>query len=104
MSAFEEFVTVIKDTEAVKDLLRNLETEPAKLLEDICKEYELTNKIVPDHHIYLAGYFSDVMLRALIAAGLIAKEPGGIFSIWAYKPTELGIKHYKAMLDEKKTQ
>jgi hypothetical protein len=83
-------------------LLQNLEREPAKLLAVICREYEVTNKAVPDHHLNLAGYFGEAMLRALVSANLITKEPEDRFALYGYKPTEAGLKYYKAMLNGKK--
>ena len=102
MGAFEDFVDVVKQTETMQALLQNLEREPAKLLAAICREYEATNKTVPDHHLNLAGYFGEAMLRALVSADLIAREQGDRFSLYGYKPTEAGLKFYKAMLKEKK--
>lgn len=102
MGAFEDFVGVVKQTETMQALLQNLEMEPAKLLAAICREYEATNKAVPDHHLNLAGYFGEAMLRALVLANLITRERGDRFSLYGYKPTEEGLKYYKAMLKEKK--
>jgi len=102
MGAFENFVDVVKQTETMQALLQNLEREPAKLLAAICREYEATKKAVPDHHLNLAGYFGEAMLRALVSADLIARELGDRFSLYGYKPTEAGLKFYKAMLKEKK--
>jgi len=102
MGAFEDFVDAIKQTETMQALLQNLEREPAKLLAAICREYEATNKAVPDHHLNLAGYFGEAMLRALVSANLITKEPEDRFALYVYKPTEAGLKYYKAMLKEKK--
>jgi len=102
MGAFEDFVDAIKQTETMQALLQNLEKEPAKLLAAICREYEATNKAVPDHHLNLAGYFGEAMLRALVSANLITKEPEDRFALYVYKPTEAGLKYYKAMLKEKK--
>jgi len=102
MGAFEDFVDVVKQTETMQALLQNLEREPAKLLAVICREYEVANKAVPDHHLNLAGYFGEAMLRALVSANLITKEPEDRFALYGYKPTEIGLKYYKAMLDEKK--
>jgi len=82
-------------------LFQSLEEEPAKLLGTICREYEATNKAVPDHHLHLAGYFGEAMLRALVSAKLVIKEPGE-FSLYGYKPTETGLKYYKGMLNEGK--
>lgn len=86
----------------MRALLDALEREPAKLLATICREYEETKKAVPDHHLNLAGYFGEAILRALVSANLITKEREDRFSLYGYKPTELGIKYYKAMLEEKK--
>ena len=102
MGAFEDFVDVVKQTETMQALLQNLEREPAKLLAAICREYEVTNKAVPDHHLNLAGYFGEAMLRALVSANLITREREDRFSLYGYKPTETGLKYYKAMLNEKK--
>ena len=102
MGSFEDFVNVVKQTETMQALLQNLEREPAKLLATICREYEVINKAVPDHHLNLAGYFGEAMLRALVSANLITKEREDRFSLYGYKPTEEGIRYYKAMLREKK--
>jgi len=102
MGAFEDFVDVIKRTETMQSLLQNLEKEPAKLLTAICREYEATKKAVPDHHLNLAGYFGEAMLRALVSANLITREREERFSLYDYRPTEEGLKYYKAMLKEKK--
>ena len=102
MGVFEDFVDVVKQTETMQALLQNLEREPAKLLAAVCREYEATNKAVPDHHLNLAGYFGEAMLRALVSANLITREPEDRFALYGYEPTEMGLKYYKAMLKEKK--
>jgi len=102
MGGFEDFVNIVKQTETMQALFQNLEREPAKLLATICREYEVTNKAVPDHHLNLAGYFGEAMLRALVSANLITKEREDRFSLYGYKPTEEGLKYYKVMLKEKK--
>ena len=102
MGGFEDFVNVVKQTETMQALFQNLEREPAKLLATICREYEVTNKAVPDHHLNLAGYFGEAMLRTLVSANLVTKEREDRFSLYGYKPTEEGLKYYKAMLKEKK--
>jgi hypothetical protein len=102
MGAFEDFVDVVRQTETMQALLQNLEKEPAKLLAAICREYEATDKAVPDHHLNLAGYFGEAMLRALVSARLITREREDRFSLYGYKPTEMGLEYYKAMLEEKK--
>ena len=102
MVGFEDFIDVVKKTETMQALYQNLEREPAKLLAAICREYEVTNKAVPDHHLNLAGYFGEAMLRALVSANLVTREREDRFSLYGYKPTEAGLKYYKAMLKEKK--
>lgn len=102
MGVFEDFVEVVKKTETMQAILQSLEREPAKLLGAICQEYERTNKAVPDHHLNLAGYFGEAMLRVLVSANLITSEPEDRFSLYVYKPTEMGLKYYKDMLQEKK--
>jgi len=97
MGVFEDFVEVVKRTETMQALLQNLEKEPAKLLAAICREYEATNKAVPDHQ-----YFGEAMLRALVSANLVTRKREDRFSLYGYKPTEEGLKYYKAMLKEKK--
>ncbi|MBN2187250.1 MAG: hypothetical protein JW732_07375 [Dehalococcoidia bacterium] len=101
MATFEDFVIEIKKTETMQALFQNLEEGPARLLGGICKEYEATNRAVPDHHLNLMGYFGEAMLRALTSANLVTKERGE-FSLYGYKPTERGLELYKGMLAEKK--
>ena len=101
MGAFEDFVQLVKQTETMQSLYQSLEKEPAKLLAVICREYEVTSKAVPDHHLNLAGYFGEAMLRALVSADLVTREREDRFSLYGYRPTEMGIKCYEAMLKEK---
>jgi hypothetical protein len=102
MGAFEEFTNLIRQTATMQTLLQSLEKEPAKLLAAICREYEMTKEAVPDHHLNLAGYSGEAMLRALVSANLITREREDRFSLYGYKPTEEGLKYYKAMVKEKK--
>ena len=102
MGAFEDFVDVVKQTETMQALLQNLEREPAKLLAAVCREYEATQKTIPDHHLNLAGFSGEAMLRALVSANLITRERGDRFFLYGYKPTKEGLKYYKAMVKEKK--
>jgi hypothetical protein len=102
MGAFDDFVEVVKQTETMQALLQGLEREPAKLLAVICREYEANNKAVPDHHLNLSGYFGEAVLRALVSANLITREREDRFALYVYKPTEAGLRYYRAMLDEKK--
>lgn len=101
MGAFEDFVKVVKQTETMQALFESLEKEPAKLLAAICREYEATNKAVPDHHLNLSGYFGEAILRALVSANLITREREDRFALYGYKPTEVGLKYHRGMLDEK---
>ena len=101
MGAFEDFVQLVKQTETMQSLYQSLEKEPAKLLAVICREYEVTGKAVPDHHLNLAGYFGEAMLRALVSADLVTREREDRFSLYGYRPTEMGVKYYEAMLKEK---
>src|SRR4030042_1186505 len=98
MGAFEDFVEAVKQTETMQALLQSLEKEPAKLLAVICREYEVTNKAVPDHHLNLSGYFGEAILRALVSANLITREREDRFALYVYKPTAAGLKYYKAIL------
>jgi DNA-binding PadR family transcriptional regulator len=50
----------------------------------------------------LGGYFGEAILRALVSANLITKEREDRVALYGYKPTEAGLKYYKAMLNEKK--
>jgi hypothetical protein len=102
MGAFEDFVEVVKGTETMQAVLQSLEREPAKLLAAICREYELTNKAVPDHHLNLGGYFGEAILRALVSANLITRQREDRFALYGYKPTETGLEYYRALLAEKK--
>jgi len=102
MNAFEDFVAEIRKTQTMQTLLESLEKEPAKLLGAICEEYKTTNKAVPDHHLHLAGYFGEAMLRILLSANLVTKEQGDRFSLYGYRPTKAGLQHYKRLLGEKR--
>lgn len=102
MGVFEDFIAIVKATETIQSLLRSLEEEPVRLLGSICKEYESTGKPVPDHHLHLGGYFGEAVLRALVSASLITKDPGDRYAVCSYKPTEAGINYYEGMLAEKK--
>ena len=104
MSASEDFIAEIKKTETMQALLKSLEEGPTNFLRIICQEYEATNKLVPDHHLNLTGYFGEPMLRALLSAGMITKELGGVFCLYGYKPTEAGLNYYKRMFTEKEPE
>jgi hypothetical protein len=101
VGVFEDFTDLIRQTETMQALLHSLDREPAKLLAAICREYEATGRAVPDHHLTLAGYFGEAMLRALVSAQLVTKEREDRFSLYVYRPTETGLKYYEAMRKEK---
>ncbi len=102
MTRLEDFTALIKQTETMQALMQSLVEEPVKLLSTICREYEMSNNPVPDHHFNLTGYFSEAVLRTLLSANLIIRETGGSISLYVYKPTEEGLKYYRDMLEEKK--
>ena len=102
MGTSEDFVAEIKKTETMQALLRSLDEGPAKLLCSICREYKATNKAVPDHHLNLTGYFGEAMLRVLVSANMITRELGSRYSLYDYKPTEMGLNYNKSILAEKK--
>lgn len=102
MGVFEDFIAVVNKTETMQALLKSLEEEPARLLGSICKEYESTGKPVPDHHLNLSGYFGEAILRALVSADLITKNPGDRFALYSYEPTKAGTNYYKGILADKK--
>jgi len=99
MGAFEDFVDIIRKTEAMQEILKNLVDEPAKLLTSICEEYEDTKKPVPDHHLLLVGQTGETAVKVLLSANMITKETGQ-FSLYSYKPTELGLTYCKKLRAE----
>ena len=101
MGAFEEFVDIIRQTEAMQEVLKDLVDEPAKLLTSICEEYERTKKAVPDHHLFLVGRSGETAVRVLLSANMVTRDTGE-FSLYSYKPTELGIEYYKKIQGERK--
>ena len=101
MGVLEDFAKLIRETETMRALLQGLDREPAKLLATICREYQATGRAVPDHHLTLAGYFGEAMLRALVSAHLVTREREDRFSLYVYKPTETGLEYYEAMREEK---
>ena len=63
MTAYEEFVKRIHETDTMRELARSLDEEPARLLRLICSRYEETGRPVADHYLQLTGYFGETMLR-----------------------------------------
>ena len=99
MSAFDQFVQEIKNTEVMERVFDLLEREPAHLLELICQEFENTGCALPDHRLQLNGFIEDISLKALMAAELVCREDGGRLSLYQYRPTDRGLQHYRFLLD-----
>jgi hypothetical protein len=100
VSAYEELVRKAKETETIRRVLADLEKEPARLLFEICREYEACLEPVPDHRIHLPGYLGEISLKALLAAGLLDIETGRRLSIYQYKPTTEGLEWYRRLVQE----
>lgn len=98
MNVYQGFLALIRKTEVMKEMLQSLDKEPARLLSNICKEYEGTTQPVPDHHLHLSGYIGDISLKALISAGLIKLKPGTRQSLYCYEPTPEGLEQYKKLI------
>lgn len=101
MSAFEEFVEGIHQTDSMQELVRSLDEEPAMFLTRICSRYEETGRPVPDHYLQLTGYFGETMLRVLVQARMISRHAGGRGSIYAYEPTAEGLELHRKMHEER---
>lgn len=100
MSAIDEFFALLETTEIVKYMMRSLREEPAQLLSDICRGFESTGRPVPDHQLHIGGYMGEAAIKALVSAGLVQREPGGIVSTYSYRPTEVGRKHWERLKAE----
>ena len=95
MSAIDDFTAFLESTETMKQVLRSLREEPARLLGNICREYERAGQPVPDHRLQFIGYLGEFIADVLISAGLVKRQSGDRFSIYTYEPTPEGIKQYK---------
>ena len=100
MSAIDDFTKLLETTEAMKQVLKSLKEEPAQLLGDICRAYEQNGRPVPDHHLQFVGYMGEAALRALLSAGLVKREPGGLLSLYTYEPTKEGLEQYQKLKAE----
>ena len=100
MTSSEEFNNTVNETEAMKSLYRMLAEEPLKIFRVICREYEATEKPVPDHHINFTDYFTATILRALVSSKMLIRETGDKLSLYSYIPTEQGIHFYRRMSEE----
>lgn len=94
MTAYKELGERVAKTEAMSQLIKGLEEEPARILSLICREYKETSQPVPDYHLGLFSFVAEVSMRALIAAGLIKSQSGSRLSLYSYKPTDAGLEIY----------
>ncbi len=101
MSAFEEFIERIHQTDAMRELVRSLDEEPARFLVRVCFRYEETGRPVPDHYLQLTGYFGETMLRVLVQARMLSRVAGGRGSVYAYEPTADGLELHRRMREER---
>ena len=97
MTAIDDFAALLETTGPMQSLFKSIKEEPAQLLGDVCREYLRTQQVVPDHHLQMVGYLGESAALILIAAGMVKRDPGGSFAIYAYQPTEEGIKHYEKL-------
>lgn len=100
--AYEEFLQIVRQTEVMQQVLTDFEEEPARLLISICKNYEVSRELVPDHHFHPSGYVGQVALRALVSAGLVERQAGDRFSLYRYKPTPAGMEYYVKLTSEER--
>jgi len=101
MTPFDEFATIIRETDTMKELIRSLDEEPARLLHRICSRYEETGRPVADHYLQLTGYFGETMLRVLVRSGMIDRVSGGRGALNAYQPTEQGLRFHRQLRGER---
>jgi len=97
MSAVDSFFALLETTEVMKQALKSLKEEPARVLGDICREYQGARQAVPDHHLRLAGYMGEASLNALPSARLIKRHPGGRLCLYSYEPTAQGLEQYEKL-------
>ena len=99
-TAREEFANLVRSTDVMRQLLRDLEEDPLRTLCSICKENSETGRPVPDHHLDFFSYNSESSLRALTAAGLVQAREGSRYAVREYEPTEKGLALYRGLRDE----
>ena len=97
MGALDDFAGLLGNTEVMKQALKSLKEEPAQLLGDICREYQRTGQLVPDHRLHFTGYLGEATLKALLSAGLIRRQPGERLSLYCYEPTPEGLEQYERL-------
>lgn len=93
----DDFLSLVGKTEIMQQVEKSLREEPVRILEIICREHEKTGQPVPDYRLRLSGFIGEVSLKALLQAGLISQQSGGRVSIYAYSPTEAGLKQYQSI-------
>ncbi len=101
MTVNEQFSARIRETDTMRELIRSLDEEPARLLQRICSRYQETGRPVADHYLQLTGYFGEAMLRVLVKARYVDRVSGGRGALNAYQPTEDGIEVFRHMREEK---
>lgn len=101
MTVYDDFRERIQQTDTMKELIRSLDEEPARLLRRICARHGETGRPVPDHYLQLTGYFGDTMLRVLVRAGFVDRVPGGRGALTAYEPTADGLQWCHRMTEER---
>lgn len=93
MSAINDFARSLEDTEVMKQMIKDLKEEPARLLGNICHEYNRRGQQpVSDHNLQLVGHIGEAALKALLSAGLIRRQPGGAYALYLYEPTVEGLR------------
>ncbi|NLE94560.1 MAG: hypothetical protein GX600_02585 [Dehalococcoidia bacterium] len=100
MTVYEQFSARIRETDTMRELIRSLDEEPARLLQRICSRYQETGRPVADHYLQLTGYFGEAMLRVLVKAHYIDRVPGGRGALNAYEPTADGLEVFHHILKE----
>ena len=95
--AIDDFAALLETTEVMKQVLKSLKEEPAHLLGDICREYQQSGELVPDHRLQFFGYLGEASLEALLSVGLIRRYPGGRLSLHSYEPTAEGLEQYERL-------
>ena len=97
MSAIDNFALLLESTEVMKQVLKSLKDEPAHLLGDICREYQITGKSVPDHRLQFKGYLGRDAVTALLSARMIKRQSEGTLSLYSYEPTSEGLAQYEML-------
>ena len=98
MSVIDDFARLLEDTEVMKQMIKDLKEEPARLLGNICREYKRRGqKPVPDHNLQLVGHMGEAALKALLSAGLIRRQSGGVYALYLYEPTTEGTRQYERL-------